>query len=108
MAYVEHVGSMPGQGVTSMFNFGMGWGLVRGILAGLGIPYELVRPQAWKKVMLAGMPKDSEYHVASRLWPTVNWKPTARHKNFHDGWVDAALISEFGRRRYGGINASAT
>jgi len=97
-AYVELVGARPGQGVTSMFSFGTGWGLVRGMLAALMIPYELVRPQAWKKVMMAGQPKGSEYHVASRLWPKIEWPRTPKSKQVLDGVVDAALICEYGRR----------
>jgi len=100
--YIELVGSRPGQGVTSMFNFGLGWGIVRGILSGLSISYELVRPQAWKKVMLAGMPKGSEYQVASRLWPDQSWMATPRCTTAHDGMIDAALIAEYGRRRWSG------
>ena len=97
--FIEQVGARPGQGVVSMFTFGTGWGLVRGICAGMGLPYELVRPQEWQKAMLAGQPKGSEYLVASRLWPYADWHATERSQRFHDGLVDAALICEYGRRR---------
>ena len=96
---IEQVGARPGQGVVSMFTFGTGWGLVRGICAGLGLPYVLVRPQEWQKEMLAGQPKGSEYLVASRLWPYADWRVSERSQRNHDGLVDAALICEFGRRR---------
>lgn len=99
--FIEQVGAMPGQGVTSMFSFGTGWGLLRGICAGLALPYELVRPQEWQGAMLAGQPKGSEYLVASRLWPYAEWRASERSRNFHDGLVDAALIAEYGRRRLG-------
>ena len=99
--FIEHVQAMPRQGVVSMFSFGAGWGLVRGICAGLGLPYELVRPQEWQKVMLAGQPKGAEYLVASRLWPHENWRASDRSRKPHDGLVDAALIAEYGRRRLG-------
>ncbi len=100
--FIESVHAMPHQGVVSMFTFGTGWGQVRGICAGLGISYELVRPQEWQRVMLAGQPKGSEYLVASRLWPFVEWRATPRCKTAHAGLVDAALIAEFGRRASNG------
>ena len=96
--FIERVAARPGQGVVSMFSFGTGWGLVRGICAGMGVPYELVRPQEWQKVMLAGQPKGSEYLVASRLWPNTDWRASERARTPHGGMVDAALIAEFGRR----------
>ncbi|MFH1022109.1 MAG: Holliday junction endonuclease [Planctomycetota bacterium] len=97
--FIERVQAMPRQGVVSMFSFGTGWGLVRGICAGLSLPYELVRPQEWQKAMLEGQPKGSEYLVASRLWPNAEWRATERARNPHGGLVDAALIAEYGRRR---------
>ncbi len=96
--YIELVHAMPKQGVVSMFTFGTGWGLVRGICTGLGLSYELVRPQEWKKAVLIGQPKGSEYLVASRLWPNVEWLASKRCKKPHDGLVHAALIAEYGRR----------
>jgi len=104
--FIESVHAMPGQGVTSMFTFGTGWGQLRGICAGLGIPYELVRPQEWQREMLAGQPEDAEYLVASRLWPHADWRATPRATKPHSGMVDAALIAEYGRRRSAGKDAS--
>ena len=46
---VEHVTAMPGQGVTSMFNFGQSFGVVKGICAALKLPIYFVRPVKWKK-----------------------------------------------------------
>lgn len=96
---IEHVGARPGQGVVSMFTFGTGWGLVRGICAGLGLPYVLVRPQEWQKELLAGQPKGSEFLVASRLWPNAEWRASEQSQRPHDGLVDAALLCEYARRR---------
>lgn len=97
--FIESVHAMPGQGVTSMFTFGTGWGQLRGICAGLGIPYELVRPQEWQREMLAGQPEGTEYLVASRLWPHADWRSTPRCSKPHSGLVDAALLAEYGRRK---------
>lgn len=95
---IELVSARPGQGVTSMFRFGTGWGFLRGICVGLGLPYQMVRPQEWQKVMMKGQPKGSEYLVASRLWPGIDWRKSDRAKKPHDGMVDAALIAEYSRR----------
>jgi crossover junction endodeoxyribonuclease RuvC len=100
--WIEAVGARPGQGVVSLFSFGTGWGLVRGICAGLGLPYQLVRPQEWQGEVLKGMPKGSEYLVASRLWPQAEWRATPRCTKPHSGLVDAALIAEYGQRKIGG------
>ncbi len=98
---IEAVHAMPAQGVVSMFTFGTCWGLVRGICTGLGLSYELVRPQEWQKAMLAGQPEGAEYLVASRLWPHLEWRSSERSRKPHGGLVDAALIAEYGRRRAG-------
>lgn len=98
-AFLEKIHSMPKQGVRSTFNFGLGWGQVRGILAGLGIPYQLVRPQEWQKEMMIGYAPGSENQIVSQLWPTVDFKKSIRCKNLHSGMVDAALIAEYGRRK---------
>jgi len=104
MAHLEKVSAMPKQGVTSMFTFGCGWGMVRGLLCGLGIPYDLITPQAWQKLMLAGLPKGSELLVARRLWPGHSFIMEGCRVP-HEGAVDAALIAEAGRRMWKGGGA---
>mgnify|MGYP006244899431 CR=1 FL=1 len=49
--WVEQVSARPGQGVTSMFNFGKSYGMVLGVAAGLGYPINYVTPQTWKKAV---------------------------------------------------------
>lgn len=100
--WIEAVQAMPKQGVVAMFTFGTGWGLVRGICAGLGLRYELVRPQEWQRALLLGQPAGAEYLVASRLWPGTSFRASSQSKKPHSGLVDAALIAEYGRRRLGG------
>lgn len=71
-AYLEKVGAMPGQGVTSTFTFGHAAGVVEGMLQGLGIPYTLVTPQAWKKTVgLIGKDKDAARTRAIQLYPEL-------------------------------------
>lgn len=95
---IEKVGAMPGQGVTSMFSFGYGCGVIEGVVACLRVPYEFVTPQAWMKVVLAGMTK-GEYKASplycQRRFPNQNWMATARSKKMHDGMTDSACIAMY-------------
>lgn len=97
ICYLEQVGAMPKQGVTSCFSFGCGWGMIRGILAAYGVPCVLVRPQEWQKEVLKGHAKGSEAAVATSLFPGVEFR-VGRSTKPHEGLVDAALIAEYGRR----------
>jgi crossover junction endodeoxyribonuclease RuvC len=99
LAIVEKVHAMPGQGVVSMFTFGHGYGAIQGILSTLGVPYELVTPQAWKGVILAGTTKDKNASIAycRRAFPSVSLVPS-RCRKPHDGMADALCLLEFGRR----------
>lgn len=69
LAIVEKVGAMPGQGVSSMFKFGCGFGMVQGVIAALGIPLHLVTPQRWKKSFLLSSDKEASRALALRYWP---------------------------------------
>lgn len=95
-ACIERVHSMPKQGVASSFTFGEGFGLWQGILAGLGIPFDLVTPQAWKKALMDGQAKekDASRIVAQRLFPSAEL-----HLKKHHGRADALLIAEYRRRK---------
>ena len=99
--YIEDVHAMPGQGVSSTFNFGRGFGLWEGIVAALGIPYTLITPQRWQKVMLTGLPgkeKGASRVRAGQLFPQLAGQLT-RVKDH--GRADALLIAEYGRRQQG-------
>ena len=70
--YIEQVGAMPGNGGVSMFNFGHSAGVVEGLIAGMGIPYSRITPQAWKKAYnLIGKDKDAARSRAVELYPQV-------------------------------------
>ena len=98
---IERVHSMPDQGVASTFKFGMGFGVWLGILASLKLSHELITPQAWKKVMMSGMPKekDASRQRALQLFPAS--ADDLRLKKHH-GRADALLIAEYMRRTHGG------
>ena len=102
MVIVEKSQAMPGQGVTSMFNYGVGFGRLLGILEALGIPYRLVTPQAWKKVVLAGTAKDKDAAIqfCRRAFPRVSLTPGQKRKP-HDGVADALCMAEYGRQLQG-------
>lgn len=88
---IELVGAMPGQGVTSMFNFGESLGVIRGVCAALRLPVVWVTPQQWKrKFGLLGADKDLARTRAIELYPTA---PLSRKKDC--GRADALLIARF-------------
>lgn len=96
---LEHVNAMPGQGVTSMFNFGQNFGWIQGVLQAYGIPYELIRPQKWKKEFSVTGDKNSSIAVCKRLFPTVSLLPTEKCRKDNDGMAEALLLAEFARRK---------
>lgn len=102
VACLEHVSAMPGQGVTSMFSFGQGFGFIQGVLCAYNIPFELVRPQKWKKEFSVTGDKNSSIAVCKRLFPDVNLLPTERCRKEHDGMAEALLMAEYARRRLSG------
>jgi len=97
-AYIEQVGAMPGQGVSSMFNFGKATGACLGALAALQFPVTTVTPVRWKRAFdLIGKDKDMARTVAQQLMPAA---PLARKKDC--GRADALLIALYGYRLTGG------
>lgn len=93
---IERVNAMPEQGVSSVFTFGMGFGIWLGILTALELSHELVHPTRWKKVMMDGMGKEKD---ASRIRAQQIWGSQIDLKLVkHHGRADAALIAEFRRR----------
>lgn len=98
IACIEHVTAMPKQGVTSMFNFGQNFGYIRGLLEAFGIPYELVRPQKWKKEFGIS-DKNSSVECCKRLFPGVSLRRTERCCKDDDGLAEALLMAEYARRK---------
>lgn len=99
--YIEKAQAMPGQGVSSMFNYGVGYGQLLGVIQALKIPHVLVHPRTWTKVMHAGTkldePKKRSLEAAKRLFPTHSLLATSKCRKQHDGIVDALLIMQYGR-----------
>lgn len=104
LVVIEKVGAMPGQGVTSMFNFGMGYGMWLGLLAALQIPHQAVMPTVWKRVILASTRKDKAAGIEfiSRRFPDVSLLATPRSRVPHDGMADAACLALYARQLLNG------
>ena len=101
VACLEHVGPMPKQGVTSTFHFGENFGFIQGVLTAYGIPFELVRPQKWKKEFSITGDKNTSIDVCKRLFPDVSLKRTEKCKKDNDGMAEALLMADYARRKFG-------
>ncbi len=90
---VEQVNAMPGQGVTSMFNFGQTFGAIKGICAAMSLPIFFVRPSKWKKHFeLINASKDSSRTKVIEMYPHLS-NQLAKKKDVNKS--DAILIARF-------------
>ena len=90
---IELVSAMPGQGVTSMFNFGQAFGVLKGIFSAMQIPMDFVSPVKWKKYYnLINTQKDSSRTKAIEFFPYISSK-LSRKKDANK--ADAILIANF-------------
>tara|TARA_Y100001954_G_C15627574_1_gene511008 strand:- start:262 stop:756 length:495 start_codon:yes stop_codon:yes gene_type:complete len=90
---VEQVNAMPGQGVTSMFNFGQTFGVIKGICAALKIPIYFVRPSKWKKHFdLIRSSKDASRTKVIEMYPSLS-NLLSKKKDVNKS--DAILIAKF-------------
>jgi len=90
---IEQVAAMPGQGVTSMFNFGQSFGVLKGICAAMQIPMYFVRPVKWKKYFnLINSEKDASRTKAIEIFPHFSTQ-LSRKKDSNK--ADAILIARY-------------
>ena len=90
---IEHVSAMPGQGVTSMFNFGQSFGILKGICSAMQLSMHFVRPVKWKKFFnLINAEKDASRTKAIEIFPYISTQ-LSRKKDGNK--ADAALIASF-------------
>lgn len=89
---VERVHAMPKQGVTSVFGFGRSFGVIEGVIAGLGMPIQYVTPAEWKKALRLGRDKEDSRAMALQVWPEMS-RHFARKKDADR--AEAALIGLF-------------
>jgi len=99
LAVIEKVGAMPGQGVTSMFTFGTGYGELRGALKWARVSTIRVPPQRWKKQILSGTQKDkgAAINFVRNRFPCLDLRKSVRSKKEHDGMADAVCLALYGR-----------
>lgn len=91
-AIIESVHAMPKQGVSSSFNFGMSYGMVRGVVAACRVPQVLVTPQKWKKAFSLSADKEKSRLLAILTFP----ESSAFSRKKDDGRAEAALIAVYG------------
>jgi len=90
---IEQVSAMPGQGVTSMFNFGQSFGILKGICSAMQLPMYFVRPAKWKKYFnLINSEKDASRTRAIEIFPYFSGQ-LSRKKDSNK--ADAILIASF-------------
>ena len=93
LVVVEQVNAMPGQGVTSMFNFGQSFGVIKGVCSALSIPIYFVRPAKWKKHFnLIKTNKDASRTKVIEIYPQISEK-LSRKKDSNK--ADAILIARY-------------
>ena len=90
---IEHVSAMPGQGVTSMFNFGQSFGIIKGICSAMQLSMFFVRPVKWKKYFnLINSEKDASRTRAIEIFPYFS---SQLSKKKDSNKADAILIASF-------------
>ena len=90
---IEHVTAMPGQGVTSMFNFGQSFGILKGVCSAMQLPMYFVRPAKWKKhFSLLNAQKDASRTRAIEIFPYFS---SQLSKKKDSNKADAILIASF-------------
>ena len=90
---IEQVSAMPGQGVTSMFNFGQSFGVLKGVCSAMQLPMYFVRPAKWKKYFnLINSEKDASRTRAIEIFPYFS---SQLSKKKDSNKADAILISSF-------------
>jgi hypothetical protein len=93
------------QGAVSIFSHGRGYGLLEGMVKGIGIPYTLVHTLSWQNALTKGQGGDSKaraHLTAIRLFPGIDLRASERSRKPHEGVIDALLVAEFGRRQLHG------
>ena len=95
---IEQVSAMPGQGVTSMFNFGQSFGILKGICSAMQLPIYFVRPVKWKKYFnLINSEKDASRTRAIEIFPYFS---SNLSKKKDSNKADAILIASYFHETY--------
>ena len=98
LVVMEQVSAMPGQGVTSMFNFGQSFGVIKGVCSAMQLSMYFVRPMKWKKYYsLIKCEKDASRTKVIEIFPYISSK-LSRKKDSNK--ADAILIASFFHNTY--------
>ncbi|MDR1558586.1 MAG: hypothetical protein LBS84_02600 [Clostridiales bacterium] len=98
---LEQAQAMPGQGVSSTFATGRGFGIWEGVLSALDVPYRTIRPVVWTRKIFAGMSGEGKARAiqfALRMFPGCELTPKGSRKP-RDGRADALCLAIMGSRR---------
>jgi len=95
--FIEKVGYIRGDGAGGSFTFGSVFGLLRGIVLGLGLEPRYVYPFLWQSTMgcASGGNKNVTKNMAIKLFPRYH---AARPRGIVHDIADSILIAEYGRR----------
>lgn len=98
MVVIEQQSTRPGQSSQSGLKTGIGYGLIIGVVVGLGHPYRVVTPKQWKKPYGLTSIKDESVTLAAELWPDMGGQFYGPRGGGKDGRAEAALIAEYHTR----------
>ena len=81
--------------------------VIEALLVAKSISYTTVRAKTWQKTFFTkpkGMVEKFDTKLAalvtaSRIWPSEDWTRTPRSRIAFDGYIDAALLAEYSRKR---------
>lgn len=95
--YIEKSQAMPQQGVTSMFNYGKGYGELIALLKILEIPFKEIRPRVWKKTLGLERLKSESVKLAEELYPRLSGMFVTKRGRLLDGIAEALLIAHLAK-----------
>jgi len=103
---IEQQSTRPGQSAQSGLKTGIGYGLIIGVVVGLGYPYRIVAPKQWKKLFGLTDNKAESVALAAELWPYAAESFYGPRGGGKDGRAEAALIAEYHARSNTETNAA--
>lgn len=97
---IEGVQPIRGNGIIALFKLGQSYGWLLGILDSIGIPYQPITPQRWKKEFSLTSDKAKSVEVCKRIYPGVSLLRTERSKKEDDGMAEALLMATYAKRKF--------
>lgn len=97
---IEGVQPIRGNGIIALFKLGQAYGWLLGMLDSIGIPYQPITPQKWKKEFGLTSDKAKSVEVCRRLYPGVNLLRTERSRKEDDGMAEALLMATYAKRKF--------